>query len=35
MRSSVLFPQPDGPSITRNSPSAIAQSMPLMTSVCA
>ena len=35
MRSRVDLPQPDGPSMTRNSPSAMAQSMPLMVSCAA
>ena len=32
MRSSVDLPQPDGPTMTTNSPSAISRSMPWMTS---
>jgi hypothetical protein len=33
MRSSVDLPQPDGPTITMNSPSAISMSMPCTTCV--
>jgi hypothetical protein len=33
MRSSVDLPQPDGPTITMNSPSAMSMSMPWITSV--
>src|SRR5215217_696954 len=33
VRSSVDFPQPDGPTNTTNSPSAISRSIPLRTSV--
>src|SRR3569833_2763591 len=33
MRSIVDLPQPDGPTKTRNSPSATSRSMPLMTSI--
>src|SRR5690242_13792648 len=33
MRNSVDFPQPDGPSRTRNSPSAMRQSMPWITCI--
>ncbi len=32
MRSAVVLPQPEGPSSTRNSPSAISRSSPLTTS---
>ena len=32
MRSSVDLPQPEGPTSTTNSPSAISRSMPWMTS---
>jgi hypothetical protein len=31
MRSSVLLPQPDGPTMTMNSPSAISASTPWIT----
>ena len=33
MRSSVDLPQPDGPTSTQNSPSAMAMSTPRMTCV--
>ena len=32
MRSSVLLPQPDGPTSTTNSPSVMSKPMPWMTS---
>ena len=33
MRSRVDLPQPEGPTMTMNSPSAISMSMPWMTSI--